>query len=56
MQIAAGAEVIVTQPPLLWDRFEAWMNKVQQYVSSSANQLLCALCSRSTNPNIVTVI
>ena len=30
MQIDAGAEVIITQPPLLWDKFEAWMNRVQQ--------------------------
>lgn len=30
MQIDAGAEVIITQPPLLWDQFEAWMNRVQQ--------------------------
>ena len=32
VQIDAGAEVIITQPPLLWDRFEAWINTVQQYV------------------------
>ena len=30
VQIDAGAEVIVTQPPLLWDKFEAWINSVQQ--------------------------
>ncbi|KAL0031837.1 hypothetical protein WJX79_010535 [Trebouxia sp. C0005] len=29
-KIDAGAEVIVTQPPLLWDKFEAWINSVQQ--------------------------
>lgn len=36
MQIDAGAEVIITQPPLLWDRFEAWMNRVQQWVLCTA--------------------
>ena len=30
VQIDAGAEVVITQPPLLWNRFEAWMDKVQQ--------------------------
>ncbi len=30
VQIDAGAEVIVTQPPLLWNKFEAWINSVQQ--------------------------
>ena len=30
VQIDAGAEVIITQPPLLWDKFESWMNRVQQ--------------------------
>ena len=30
VQIDAGAEVIVTQPPLLWDKFEAWINSIQQ--------------------------
>lgn len=36
VQIDAGAEVIVTQPPLLWNRFETWMNTVQQYVPNSS--------------------
>ncbi len=31
VQIDAGAEVIVTQPPLLWDKFEAWINSVQSF-------------------------
>ena len=36
VQIDAGAEVIITQPPLLWDRFETWINTVQQYVPNSS--------------------
>lgn len=70
-KIAAGAEVIVTQPPLLWDRFEAWMNKVQQQnllgetklivgcpmISSAANmKFWLHLCQASNLPDAITAI
>ena len=31
LQVDAGAQVIVTQPPLLWDRFAAWHEAVSRY-------------------------
>lgn len=30
MQLAAGAEVIVTQPPLVWSVFESWYNDIHR--------------------------
>lgn len=35
MQVDAGAEVIVTQPPLLWNKFDAWMNEIQRQAASN---------------------
>lgn len=39
MQVDAGAEVIVTQPPLFWDKFEAWINEIQRYALERARCL-----------------
>jgi hypothetical protein len=33
-QIEAGAEVIVTQPPLAWGRFEEWYEEVDRQAAA----------------------
>lgn len=32
-QVAAGAAVVITQPPLVWDKFETWYRDVERFVS-----------------------
>ena len=32
-QVEAGAVAIITQPPLLWNRFEDWMHMAHRQVS-----------------------
>ena len=42
-QVECGAEVIVTQPPLVWPLFEAWLDALNRYgrAVQGAPQLLC---------------
>lgn len=44
LQVAAGAEVILTQPPLLYGKFESWFSAVERLVLNflQANGLLRA--------------
>lgn len=50
-KIDAGAEVIVTQPPLLWNKFEAWINSVQQQRLLGKTRLIvgCPMVSSAAN-------
>ena len=41
VQVDAGAEVILTQPPLLWDKFEQWMNDIVRYVRVKHTKAAC---------------
>jgi len=34
MQIEAGAQAILTQPPLVWPLFEAWITEAHRYSST----------------------
>lgn len=44
-QIDAGAEVILTQPPLLWPVFEQWMEGVARYMLwHAASSLRASMC------------
>lgn len=38
-QVDAGAEVIITQPPLLWDSFEKWFAAVTRCASQRFSPL-----------------
>ncbi|DBB06699.1 TPA: hypothetical protein ACH3X1_012202 [Trebouxia sp. C0004] len=50
-KIDAGAEVIVTQPPLLWDKFEAWISSVQKQMLLGNTRLIvgCPMVSSAAN-------
>lgn len=66
-QIDAGAEVILTQPPLDWEAFESWMSDARNRGLHTAARLLigfpclssagnvafwAALCQAGSNPKV----
>lgn len=52
LQIAAGAEVILTQPPLDWAKFVAWMEDAQQRQLHTAARLLVGFPLLSSAANM----
>lgn len=51
-QVAAGAQVILTQPPLDWARFEAWMEDARRRQLHSAARLLVGFPLLSSAANV----
>ncbi|WIA29974.1 hypothetical protein OEZ86_000072 [Tetradesmus obliquus] len=51
-KVAAGAQVILTQPPLDWARFEAWMEDARRRQLHSAARLLVGFPLLSSAANV----
>ena len=49
LQVAAGAEVILTQPPLLRAAFDTWVDGMLRYVMYTLNSLILACDGSLTN-------
>ena len=47
LQIEAGASAILTQPPLVWPQFEAWMVEAHRYSLTTRKRVCspdCCMC------------
>ena len=42
-KISAGAETVLTQPPLAWERFEGWMDDARQRGATSAADIIVGM-------------
>lgn len=52
IQVAAGAEVILTQPPLDWGAFESWMDDARKRGLHTAAKLLVGFPLLSSAGNV----